>query len=242
VHLSLVIPAYNEAERIGSTLHLALAYLNAQPYDSEVLVVDDGSRDSTREVVHMFVGGKHRTRVDFISYGVNHGKGYAVRTGMLDEARGEYRVFYDADASTPIEELEKLWPCFERGADIVIGSRSLPGADIEIHQAWYRETMGRVFNVLLRMMRLTDFKDTQCGFKGFTRRACDIVFSRQTVERFSFDPELLYIAQRHGLRIDEVPVRWLNQRHSRVHPLTDSARMFYDMLVIRWKALMGRYN
>ncbi|HPO12951.1 MAG TPA: glycosyltransferase family 2 protein [Candidatus Hydrogenedentes bacterium] len=241
MRLSLIIPAYNEERRLGDSLRKALAYLDAQPYDSEVIIVDDGSRDRTIDIVRQMESEPHRTPLKCLAYTPNQGKGYAVRTGMT-EASGEFRVYTDADASTPIEELEKFWPRFDDGADIVIGSRALPDSDVAVHQAWYRESMGRTFNLLLRMLRLTHFKDTQCGFKGFTRRACEIVFPRQHVLRFSFDAELLYIAQKHGLRIDEAPVRWLNNPESRVHPISDSTRMAFDMLIVRLRNSLGKYK
>lgn len=240
MHLSLVIPAYNEEKRIGETLRRTLAYLDAQPYDAEVIVVDDGSTDHTGDVVKQMPS--HRTTLTCVRHLQNQGKGHAVREGIITHATGDYRVFSDADGSTPIEELEKLWPRFENGAEVVIGSRALPESEILIRQAWYRESMGRAFNVLLRMLGLTQFKDTQCGFKGFTRKACELVFPRQTVHRFSFDAEVLYIARRFGLRIDEVPVRWLNSPESRVHPISDSARMAFDLATIRLKDLAGVYR
>ena len=241
MHLSVVIPAYNEEDRIIATMERVLAYLAEQPYDTEVIVVNDGSEDRTAEVVEGFRGGDH-PGLRLVTLPRNRGKGYAVRLGMLDEASGSYRVFYDADGSAPIEELAKLWPHFEDGADIVIGSRALPDSDVQVHQAWYRETMGRIFNLMLRGVRLTHFKDTQCGFKGFTARACEVVFTRQSINHFGFDAELLYIAQHHGLRIDEVPVRWINSASSRVHPITDSADMLLDMLRICFHAFAGRYR
>lgn len=235
MHLSLVIPAYNEAQRIGPTLEHVRGYLSRQGYDSEVIVVDDGSRDSTAAVAGSFDG------VKLVRLDRNRGKGAAVRRGMLKEARGAYRFYYDADASTPIEELEACWPFFEAGADIVIGSRALAASRIERRQAWYRERMGRVYNLFLRGMGLTRFLDTQCGFKGYTAQAADICFSRQMLDGFSFDAELLHIASLHGLRVDEIPVRWLNSPKSRVNPLTDSTRMFLDLLRVRANAAAGRY-
>ena len=236
MRLSVVIPAYNEAGRIGGTLESIEAYLSRQPYDSEVIVVDDGSTDETASIV-----GERFPEVRLISYRPNRGKGHAVLTGMT-HAHGDYRVFYDADASTPIEEVEKLWPRFDAGADIVIGSRALTDSNVQVHQAWYRENMGRVFNVLIRMLGLTHFPDTQCGFKGFTAGACAVVFPRQTIERFSFDAELLYIAAKHGLRIEQAGVRWINCPYTRLNPIADSTRMFLDVLTIRWKDLWGKYR
>jgi dolichyl-phosphate beta-glucosyltransferase len=235
MHLSLVIPAYNEALRIGTTLEQVRSYLARQDYDSEIIVVDDGSRDETAAVVGTFEG------VRLVRLDRNRGKGAATRRGMLTEAKGAYRFYYDADASTPIAEVETCWPRFAAGAEIVIGSRALAASRIEIRQAWYRQSMGRVYNVILRSMGLTPFLDTQCGFKGFTARAVEICFSRQTLDGFSFDAELLHIAALHGLRIDEVPVRWLNSPKSRVNPVTDSTRMFFDLLRVRANAAAGRY-
>lgn len=235
-YLSLVIPAYNESERIGATLDTVSAYLNAQPYGSEIVVVDDGSTDDTSGIIER--GFPH---VRVIRYAPNRGKGFAVKRGMTD-AVGEVRVFYDADASTPIEELEKILPRIDAGADIAIGSRSIPGAQVERHQAWYRENMGRIFNVVLRMLGMTTFVDTQCGFKGFTRDACEVVFPRQTVDGFSFDAELLLIAKRHGLRIDEVPVRWCNSPDTRLNAVTDSVRMLVEIVKVRMNAWRGLYD
>lgn len=236
MRLSIVIPAYNEEERIASTLEAIHVYRSGLDYDSEVIVVDDGSTDDTVSVVHDACPD-----VQVISYHPNRGKGHAVRAGMT-AAKGAYRLFYDADASTPIEEVDKVWPSFDAGADIVIGSRSLPESDVRIHQPWYRENMGRVFNIIIRALGVTRFPDTQCGFKAFTAHACDVVFPRQTIERFSFDAELLYIARKHGLRVEQVPIRWFNCPHTSLNPLSDSARMFWDALTIRFKDAMGRYR
>lgn len=241
MHFSLVIPAYDEADRIEETLRKATAYLAAQDYDSEIIVVDDGSRDETAQLARAFCGGEG-PGVIVHSLERNRGKGYAVRHGMMNMARGDYRVFFDADSSTPIEEVEKLWPRFSDGADIVIGSRSLDRSLVEVRQRPMREAMGRVFNLFLRLLRITHFRDTQCGFKGFTKAACETVFPRQTIERFSFDAELLYIARKQGLAIDEVAVRWYNNPHSRVNPFSDASRMFFDLLTIRIKDFQGRYD
>jgi dolichyl-phosphate beta-glucosyltransferase len=236
VHLSIVIPAYNEENRIGDTLRLAEAYLSKQGYDSEIIVVDDGSTDRTAALVQTLC-----PEVRVIAYERNRGKGYAVKTGML-AALGDYRVFMDADGSTPISDLDLLWPQFDAGADIVIGSRSLPHSRVLVRQHPLRENMGRMFNVLVKLFLMRDFIDTQCGFKGFTAKSAQTVFSRQRLDGFSFDAELLYIAQQHGLRIDEVPVLWCNSPQSRVRMFADSAWMIWDLLRIRVNAMAGRYR
>ena len=236
VHLSIVIPAYNEEKRIGSSLETVTQYLSQQAYESEVVVVDDGSSDDTATLVR-----QRYPNVRVISYEENRGKGYAVKSGMLS-AIGEYRVYYDADASTPIEELEKLWRLFEDGADIVLGSRSLPESRVEVRQSWVRQQMGRTFNLVLRLLALTSFPDTQCGFKGFTAAACEAVFPKSTVKGFGFDAELLYIASLQGLRIEQTPVRWVNSPESKVRMLSDSMRMLVDAFGIRLNALRGRYS
>ncbi|MDZ4860888.1 MAG: glycosyltransferase family 2 protein [Candidatus Hydrogenedentes bacterium] len=236
MRVSLVIPAYNEATRIGATLTDVRGYFANQPYDSEIIVVDDGSADNTANAV-----GTQFPDVRVIAYQPNRGKGNAVRAGML-HARGEIRVYYDADGSTPISELEKLLPHFDAGADIVIGSRLMDASQIEIHQGVVREAMGRMFNRVMHTLGLTELSDTQCGFKAFTARATDICFTRQTLERFSFDVEVLYIAQRHGLKIVEVPIRWLNNPDSRVRMVRDAIPTMRDILAIRRNSRMGVYD
>jgi len=237
---SLVIPAYNEAARIGPTLDRAIAYLGAQPYASEIVVVVDGGQDDTPAVARSRDSRAVPVRV--VELPENRGKGYAVREGMLREATGAVRLFFDADGSTPIEELEKVWPKLAEGAAVVIGSRAHPDSDIAVRQSPFRERLGRINNALLQTVGLTNFPDTQCGFKAFTAAACEIVFPRQTIDGFSFDVELLCIAGQHGLSIAEIPVRWENSPDSRVHPVRDSARMFRDLLRIRWRSLRGVYR
>ena len=239
--LSIVIPAYNEASRIESTLVHVLRYLEQQDYHSEIIIVDDGSTDATYGVVRN-MRTPNRTPIRIHQLKVNQGKGAAVKVGMAELAQGDYRLFYDADASTPIEEVDRIWAVFEAGADIVIGSRSLPESNVEVRQAWYREFMGRTYNQILKALKLSSFVDTQCGFKAFTAAATDSVFARQTVDRFSFDVELLFIAAKHGLNIRELPVRWINSRASRVSPVRDSARMFWDLILIHYRNWQGRYR
>ena len=216
VRVSLIIPTFNEADRIGGTLEAVQAYFVRQGYAFEVIVVDDGSTDGTSEAV--------RSRfpdVKVIAYPRNRGKGYAMRRGVV-EAAGAVRIVYDADGSTPIEEVGRLWPEFEKGAAVVIGSRALPDSDVRVRQPKYRRAMGRIFNWLLRALRLTTFRDTQCGFKAFTAASCDVIFPRLTMNGFGSDCEMLYLARVHGLPVVQVPVTWINSPVSRVNPVLDS--------------------
>lgn len=236
VRLSLVIPAYNESNRIGETLNQCTEYLAGQDYNSEIIVVDDGSDDGTAEFVRQNFPG---ARV--LAYERNRGKGYAVKQGMT-AASGQYRLFYDADGSTPATEIDKIWPPLENGADVVIGSRSSPGSQVEVHQSRLRELMGRTFNRFTRILLGNTFIDTQCGFKVFSAEAAERVFPRQTIDRFGFDSELLYIARLHNLNVAEIPVRWINSPNSRVALIGDSVSMFTDLLRIRLNGIRGRYN
>ncbi|MDP7638510.1 MAG: glycosyltransferase family 2 protein [Candidatus Hydrogenedentes bacterium] len=236
MRLLIVIPAFNEAKRIGDTLARVEAYLARQAYDSQVMVVDDGSSDDTLKVV-----ADGFPKVRRVECRPNRGKGLAVRTGML-ASEADYRVFYDADGSTPIEELEKLWPRFDAGADVVIGSRALAESDVAVPQVWYRTRMGRFFNILVRRLALSGVLDTQCGFKGFTAEACNAVFPRQSIDGFAFDVEVLYIAAKQGLRIDEIPVRWEDSPASSVGLVGGSLSMFIELLAIRLRGWRGRYG
>lgn len=236
IRLSLVIPAYNEAGRIGDTLNQCLNYFSRQAYDWEIIVVDDGSDDGTADLVR-----REFPMVRVMSYTPNRGKGHATKLG-IGAATGQYRLFYDADGSTPITEVDKIWPLFDGGADIVIGSRSIPGSQVELHQRWLRETMGRTFNLFTRTLLGEPYADTQCGFKVFTAASAAAIFPRQTINRFCFDSELLYIARLHGFNVKEVPVRWINSRNSRVAIVRDSARMIKDLFRIRLNALRGKYR
>lgn len=241
IHLSIVIPAFNESERIGGTLDSFTAYLAQQDYAYEIIVVDDGSSDDTSGTVTHGITAQTWPHVNVIQLPANRGKGRAVAVGLV-EARGAYRFFADADASTPIEEIEKFWPKFQAGADIVIASRSLPESDVRVHQAWYRENMGKIFNVILKLLALTPFKDTQCGFKGYTADAVEKVIPKQRIDGFAFDVEQLYIAQRLGLHIEEVAVTWVNSKRTTVNPISDSARMILESIGIRLNAILGRYT
>ncbi len=239
LRLSVIIPAYNEEKRIGESLDKLEAYLAGAGYAAEIIVVDDGSADGTAGIVREKAAASSRIRL--LSNPGNRGKGCAVRNGMLD-ATGQVRLFFDADGSTPIDQVEKFWPLFEKGAAVCIGSRAHPAADIVVHQPWYRETMGRTFNLMVRLVALRGFTDTQCGFKAFTAEAAEIIFRRQRLNRFGFDVELLYIARLYGLSIAEAPVQWINSPASRVNPISDASRMFLELLQIRLNALRGLYR
>ena len=231
--LSVVIPAFNEAGRLPRTLGRLADYLRAFGRAHEVLVVDDGSSDATAEKAR--AAGATVLRDE-----KNRGKGHAVRRGML-EARGQRRLMTDADLSTPIEELERFLEMMDRGFDVVIGSRALPGANIEVHQPWFRENMGRLYNLFVRALAVPGLRDTQCGFKLWSAAAARDAFAPARLDGFSFDVEALYLARKRGYRIAEVPVTWRNDAATRVGLGTGSAA-FPDLLRIRLYDWMGRYE
>jgi dolichyl-phosphate beta-glucosyltransferase len=231
--LSVVIPAFNEEERLPESLGRVLAYLEQRGDPFEILVVDDGSKDRTVERALAVCSS-----VVLVRNPQNRGKGHAVRQGML-LARGRRRLMTDADLSTPIEELERLLSCMDEGYDVVIGSRALAGARIEVHQPRYRESLGRLFNLLVRWLVVPGLHDTQCGFKLFTGEAAR-VFEVARLNGFCFDVEALFVARRRGLRIAELPVTWRNDAATRVTTLR-GALAFGDLLRIRWNAWRGRY-
>ena len=239
VQLSVVIPAFEEAARLGPTLERVRTYLAARPFESEVLVVVDGGRDGTLGLVRNLARAWPALRV--LDNGVNRGKGYSVRRGML-AARGRYLLFSDADLSTPIAEVERLVAALDAGADVAIGSRALVDSDVRVRQAWWRQSMGRVFNRFVRLVAVPDLRDTQCGFKCFRRDAAQRIFARQRIARFSFDVELLWIARTLGYRVAELPVTWINHPSSRVHPLSDSCRMLVDLMCLRFNDWRGAYR
>jgi glycosyltransferase involved in cell wall biosynthesis len=238
--LSIIIPAYNEEKRLSRALERIRGYLGAQNAldQTEIIVVDDGSTDTTVQVAEEWSGKIPRLKV--LKNGRNRGKGYSVRHGML-EARGRVAVFTDADLSSPIEELPKLLAAISAGSDIAIGSRAVDRSLIEVHQSPYRELAGIIFNEFVRLFTGLTFQDTQCGFKAFLREPSRVIFEQQRIERFGFDPEILFLAKRHGLRADEVPVRWAHDPATKVHVLRDSLLMFGDLVYIRWDWLLGRY-
>lgn len=235
--LSIVIPAYNEERRLADTLKRVRAYLQTRRADAEVIVVDDGSRDSTAALVEARRAEFPSLRL--VSNGRNRGKGYSVRHGML-EARGRIVLFTDADLSAPIEEADKLLAALGE-YDVAIGSRGVDRSLIEVHQSPLRELAGIVFNRIVRAVTGLKFTDTQCGFKAFVRERARIIFEQQRIERFGFDPEILFLAKHHGLRAVEIPVRWAHHPATRVRVIRDSLRMFAEVLSVRWNWLLGRY-
>jgi dolichyl-phosphate beta-glucosyltransferase len=235
--LSIIIPAYNEELRLSATLSRIADYVQASGRETEVLVVDDGSEDRTAAVADSFRAKIPSLRV--ISNGVNRGKGYSVRRGM-QEAIGRIALFTDADLSAPIEETDKLIDAL-KAYDIAIGSRAIDRSLITVHESRFREFAGIIFNKIVRIILRLPFVDTQCGFKAFLRERCSIMFEQQRIERFGFDPELLYLARHHGLRAVEIPVRWGHSPATKVNMLRDSIQMFLDVFAIRWNALLGRY-
>ena len=236
---SIVIPAYNEAARLGSTLERVLNYVGAQRWEADVIVVNDGSRDGTAELVREY--SQRFSGVRLIENPGNRGKGYSVRNGMLNAA-GDLLLFTDADLSSPIEEAPKLFSAIQNGADIAIGSRWVRPELQTRRQSLPRQFYGRAFNVALRILLGLKQKDTQCGFKAFTRDAAQKVFSRQLIERWGFDPEILFLAGRLNLRVEEVPVAWADMGGTRIHPLRDGMRMVAEILRIRGNALSGEYD
>ena len=234
--LSIVIPAYNEAGRIRDTLERVCHFKESKPYSIELMVVDDGSTDQTVEIVSGFPS------IRLVRNDRNHGKGFTVRHGVL-EAQGEFILFTDADLSAPIEETDQLLSALQSsGADAAVGSRALKRELIGIHQPLFRDLSGRFFNLLVRAFTGLMLRDTQCGFKLFKSSSTRRAFAQMRIEGFGFDPELLFLIERNGGRILEVPVRWNNNPATKVRFLRDSTRMFLDLIAIRWRAFTGKYQ
>lgn len=241
IHLSIVIPAYNEEHRIDKTLAETSAFLSRLPYQTEILVVNDGSRDGTTDIVKSYQkAGSPAVRL--VENPGNRGKGYSVRNGMLN-AEGEILLFMDADLATPLSEIEKVVsPIEEDRFDIVFGSRALDRNLIGTHQSKLRELIGQTGNLIQYLLTGLNFKDTQCGFKAFRREAARTVFPQQQIDGFGFDPEILYIAQKQGWRLLEVPVRWNHVEGSKLNPLTAPIKALAEVITIPWNDLTGKYG
>jgi len=236
---SIIIPAYNESARLPASLEAIQAFISEQHLRAEILVVNDGSTDDTAEVVRRCASSNGAVRL--LDNPGNHGKGYSVRNGMMNAA-GDVLLFTDADLSSPITEAPKLFAAIQQGADVAIGSRWLDSDTQTQRQPFYRQLLGRLFNFTLQAILGLHFKDTQCGFKAFTRSAARQLFPFQRVDTWGFDPELLFIAKKFTLRVTEVPVEWAHEHGSKLRVLRDGAAMLGQMLAIRWNDLCGRYE
>jgi dolichyl-phosphate beta-glucosyltransferase len=240
--LSIIVPAFNEAARIGASLRAILDYLDGHASDGELIVVDDGSTDNTAEVAEQSFPRRGHISARCIRYEKNRGKGYAVRTGLL-AAQAPVALFSDADLSTPIMETPKLVGPIERGErDLTFGSRALDRSLIGVHQPWRREQGGKIFNFIVKMATAMPFWDTQCGFKAFRMPVCRPIIEAARIDRFGFDVELLYVAQLAGLRLEEIPVRWDHNEGSKINVMRDSLRMFNEVRDIRGAAGAGAYD
>lgn len=230
--LSIVIPAYNEARRLPAALIDIIDYLERLNESFEIIVVDDGSRDETAAIVRKFE--RIRSQLRLIQLPRNYGKGHAVKTGMMN-AVGQLVLFCDADGATPIDQLQRLKSALTGGIEVAFGSRALQAEDTAVKTSWYRKYPGRIFNFLVNLVVLPGVKDTQCGFKLFTQSAVKRIFPLQTADRWSFDVEILLIANKLGIKFCEVPVNWTNIPGSKVNLLTDSMKMARDMFIFRWR-------
>lgn len=239
VTYSIVIPAYNEGTRLANTLDAVTAFIAQHRWRAEIVVVNDGSTDNTADLVREYA--RRNSVIRLVENPGNRGKGFSVRNGML-HAHGDVLLFTDADLSAPISEAPKLMDAIAAGADIAIGSRWLDPSLQTHRQSLLRQFLGRVYNILMRIILGLNFKDTQCGFKAFTRKAARLIFPIQHIERWGFDPEVLFVARRYGMKIAEVPVRWGHDTGTRIHPFRDGFQMFWEMLSIRRSDMRGAYR
>lgn len=236
---TIIIPAYNESARLGTSLDRVLHFVKQQQWDAEIIVVNDGSSDDTADIVRQRAELNPILRL--LENPGNCGKGYSVRHGVLN-ARGTFILFTDADLSSPIEEALKLVQALDRGFDIAIGSRWVQKELQTQRQSLGRQILGRVFNLFLRVLLRLDFKDTQCGFKAFRRNAARVIFPLQRIEGWGFDPEILFLARKFGFSVAEVPVVWGHDERTRIHPIADGSRMLLEMARIRWYSMTGEYD
>lgn len=239
IYLSVIIPAYNESKRIGKTLVAVDEWLGKQDFAYEILVVDDGSKDSTVKVIQNFQTMMKNLRV--IANEKNHGKGFVVRQGM-QEANGEFRVFMDADNSTSVEHFAKMVPFFKEGFDVVIGSRDIKGADVRVHQSFIKETLGNMGNIFIQVVAgLWGIWDTQCGFKGFSAKASAEIFPHLTIDKWGFDVEALAVAKKKGFKIKQIPVVWINDAESHVK-FSAYFEVLLETIKIRINMIKGLYK
>ncbi len=236
---SIVIPAYNESARLGASLEKIHQYVQSRGWAAEILIVNDGSRDNTAEIAKSYA--RRFGSIRLIENPGNRGKGFSVRNGMLN-ASGDRLLFTDADLSSPIEECEKLFAALDNGAEVAMGSRWLKRELQTERQPVLRQVLGRIFNLVLRMILGLGYKDTQCGFKAFSRKAAESIFPRQQIDRWGFDPEILYLARKFKMKTVEVPVEWAHDDRSKINPLVDGIKMVMEMLRVRWYDVSGRYE
>lgn len=239
VFLSVVIPAFNEQQRIGASLREVCAWLKGREHSWEIVVVDDGSSDGTAQAVRELIPAEPSLRL--LELSPNRGKGFAVRAGVL-AARGEIILFSDADLSAPIEELDRLLAPLQNGFALAFGSRALKREWITVRQSARRELAGKCFNLALRLITGLNYSDTQCGFKAYRREAAQRIFPLQRIAGFGFDPEILFLARKLGFPAVEVPVHWAHREGSKVRVLRDGMRMVLDLARIRWNDLTGKYS
>ncbi len=236
--LSVVIPAYNEEQRIAKTLLAVGEYLSKQNYDYEILVVNDGSKDNTAGVVRAQMD--KIKNLHLIDHHENHGKGWVTKDGML-HANGDVRVFLDADNSTKIDEIGKMLPFFDQGFDIVVGSRRIEGSHLDVKQNFLRDTLGGIFRLIVHTVVPVGVTDTQCGFKAFSAKSTEAIFPKQTIFRWAFDVEILALARKQGFKIKEAPVTWVNDGASHVK-LSGMIKMLLEIIQIRFNLWCGKYN
>jgi glycosyltransferase involved in cell wall biosynthesis len=238
-YYSIIVPAFNEAERIGASLQHMLDYIAESRWSAEIIVVNDGSTDSTASVVQEYARPNPIIRI--LENPGNRGKGYSVRNGMMN-ASGQVLLFTDADLSSPIEEAAKLFAVIESGeADVAIGSRYLQRELQTRRQPLYRRMMGRAFNLALKTILGLSYVDTQCGFKAFSRKAVSSIFPNMKIERWGFDPEILFLARRYGVSVSEVAVSWAHDHRSKINPLRDGTRMLGELMRVRLNSIGGKY-
>jgi glycosyltransferase involved in cell wall biosynthesis len=238
-YYSIIVPAYNEAQRLGESLARMLDYIRDSNWSAEVIVVNDGSTDNTAEVVGEFA--RQNPIVRLIENSRNRGKGYSVRNGIMN-ASGQVLLFTDADLSSPIEEASKLFAPIETGqADVAIGSRYLDSELQTRKQPVYRRVLGRAFNTALKVILGLSYRDTQCGFKAFSRKAALTIFPKMKIERWGFDPEILFLAERYDLRVAEVGVAWAHDHRSKISPVRDGTRMLGELIRVRMNSVGGKY-
>lgn len=238
MYLSVIIPAYNEEKRLPKTLEEVDAYLSKQPYNYEIIVVNDGSLDKTAAVVRNLIS--QIKNLQLINNKKNHGKGWVVKQGML-AAKGKYRINVDADNAVSIDQIETFWPYLGEGYDVIIGSIEIKGAKIKEQAAWYRRLLGRWSKYLIRLFTIWEIHDSQRGFKLFSAKAAEKIFSRQTIERWGFDIEILIIAKKLGYKIKELPVVWINPDNSKV-TLMSYWDTLKELLIIKWNLVRGKYR